>query len=103
MSAISNNQFPDSKLEIDNWSFTGNWNLGFGNYYQALSTYSPLSVLTRKISPSLINSGANSSSPVSIFTSLLALLAVSPRTAGAASATFSSTLGGHLIYSGLLS
>jgi len=60
-----------------------------------LSTYSPVSVLTRTVSPSLMNSGALTSAPVSSLMILDAPLEVSPLTAGGASVTFNSIFIGN--------
>src|SRR5687768_9287344 len=54
-------------------------------------TYSPVSVLTRMVSPTFTNCGHITSSPVSVRTFLVTPVAVSPRMAVSASTTFRST------------
>lgn len=60
--------------------------------FSTRSVYSPVSVLMRMMSPSLMNIGTFAVAPVSSVTILVAFPEVLPRTAGADSVTLSSTL-----------
>jgi hypothetical protein len=58
-------------------------------YVRTRSRYSPVRVSTLIISPISINAGQMTSAPVSSFTGLVSLVAVSPRTAGSQYSTLS--------------
>src|SRR5688500_15424119 len=92
-----------NRVQVSKWNITekdGSLSCGESNchlnettmktFYTRV-TYSPVSVLTRMVSPTFTNCGHITSSPVSVRTFLVTPVAVSPRMAVSASTTFRST------------
>src|SRR5262249_40443966 len=74
---------------------------GFRHY--ARDWYSPVSVLTRILSPSLTNGGTCTTSPVSSVAGLTCALAVAPLMPGTVDVTTRSTVGGSSMPTGSVS